>query len=131
MDPHAGLAEPAIGEPDDGAANSHALIAEPQIGSTGARLPVGALLRGCRPRQWVKNVLVLAAPAAAGILGQPDVAGRVALTFVCFCMLSSATYLLNDVHDRHEDRRSPRNRGRPIASGELSVGLAVATALVL
>ncbi len=110
----------------------HAASAEPLSGPSAVpRLPAKALLRACRPRQWVKNVLVLAAPAAAGILGRPDVAGKVVLTFVCFCMLSSATYLLNDVHDRHEDRRSARKRSRPIASGELSVGLAVAFALVL
>jgi decaprenyl-phosphate phosphoribosyltransferase len=96
-----------------------------------ARVSASALVRACRPRQWVKNVLVVAAPAAAGILGQPDVAGKVVLTFVCFCMLSSATYLLNDVHDRQEDRCSERKRSRPVASGELSVGLAVAAALVL
>jgi decaprenyl-phosphate phosphoribosyltransferase len=89
------------------------------------------LLRACRPRQWVKNALVVAAPGAGGILTHPDVAGKVALTFVCFCMLSSSTYLLNDVHDRDEDRRHPRKRSRPVTSGELSVGLAVATALML
>ncbi|HYM45022.1 MAG TPA: decaprenyl-phosphate phosphoribosyltransferase [Solirubrobacteraceae bacterium] len=92
--------------------------------------PFGALLRACRPRQWTKNLLVLAAPGAAGILTHPDVPGKVALTFVAFCMLSSATYLLNDVHDRHEDRHHPRKRGRPVAAGELSVGVAVASAIV-
>lgn len=90
-----------------------------------------ALLRACRPRQWIKNILVVAAPGAAGILARPDVGGKVALTFVCFCMLSSATYLLNDVHDREEDRHHPRRRTRPLASGELSVGLALAAALAL
>ncbi len=94
-------------------------------------LPLGALLRACRPRQWVKNVLVVAAPGAAGILTHPDVAGKVVLAFVCFCALSSATYLLNDVHDRAEDRRNPRRRSRPIAAGELSVGAAVAAAFLL
>jgi decaprenyl-phosphate phosphoribosyltransferase len=76
-------------------------------------------------------VLVFAAPGAAGVLSHPHVAGKVILTFVSFCMLSSATYLLNDVHDRAEDRRNPRKRGRPIASGEVSVRLAVATAVAL
>jgi decaprenyl-phosphate phosphoribosyltransferase len=76
-------------------------------------------------------VLVVAAPGAAGILAHPDVAGRVVLAFVCFCMLSSSTYLLNDVHDLVEDRHNPRRRERPIASGELSVRGAVASALVL
>lgn len=90
-----------------------------------------ALLRACRPRQWVKNVLVVTAPAAAGILTHPEVAGQVAVAFVCFCALSSATYLLNDVHDRHEDRASPARRTRPVAAGELSVPLALAAAATL
>lgn len=89
------------------------------------------LVRACRPRQWLKNVLVLAAPAAAGILTHPDVAGKVVAAFACFCMLSSSTYMLNDVHDREEDRRDPTRRNRPIAAGELSVRVAVAAALAL
>jgi decaprenyl-phosphate phosphoribosyltransferase len=93
-------------------------------------LPI-ALARACRPQQWVKNVLVLAAPGAAGILARPDVAGEVALTFVAFCTLSSATYLFNDVHDRAEDRKHPRRRARPVASGELPVGVAVGAAAAL
>jgi decaprenyl-phosphate phosphoribosyltransferase len=93
--------------------------------------PFGALLRACRPKQWAKNLLVLAAPAAAGILTNPDVPGKVAVTFVAFCMLSSSTYLFNDLHDRRQDINHPRKRNRPIASGELSVGLAIASACVL
>lgn len=89
------------------------------------------MVRSCRPRQWVKNVLVVAAPGAAGALGQPEIAGKIILAFVCFCALSSSTYLLNDIHDRREDRENPRRRNRPIASGELPVGVAVATAIGL
>ena len=88
-------------------------------------------MRACRPRQWLKNVLVVAAPAAAGILTRPDVAGKVVVAFVCFCMFSSSTYLLNDVHDREEDRHDPTRRNRPIAAGELSVRVAVMAALLL
>jgi len=91
------------------------------------------LVRASRPRQWVKNVLVVAAPGAAGVLTRPEVGERVLLAFLCFCMLSSSGYLLNDVHDRDEDRlsTSPRKRARPIAAGELSVRAAVAAALLL
>ncbi len=96
-----------------------------------SRATLGALVRACRPRQWLKNVLVVAAPAAAGILTHPDVAGKVVVAFVCFCMLSSSTYLLNDANDRDEDRHDPTRRNRPIAAGELSVRVAVGTALVL
>jgi decaprenyl-phosphate phosphoribosyltransferase len=90
-----------------------------------------ALLAACRPRQWVKNLLVVAAPGAAGALTHPHVAAEVAGAFLCFCMLSSATYLINDVHDRHEDAQHPRRRHRPIACGQVSIGLALRTAAVL
>jgi decaprenyl-phosphate phosphoribosyltransferase len=92
---------------------------------------LGALVRACRPRQWIKNVLVVAAPGAAGVLARPEVAEQVLIAFVCFCMFSSATYLLNDVHDRHEDRHNPRRSTRPIAAGELSVRAALAAAFAL
>ncbi len=87
---------------------------------------VGALVTACRPRQWSKNLLVVAAPGAAGVLTHPDVAGRVIVAFLSFCMLASATYLFNDLHDRDDDRRHPCKRARPIASGRLGVGVAVA-----
>jgi decaprenyl-phosphate phosphoribosyltransferase len=93
--------------------------------------PLGALVRAGRPRQWTKNLLVLAAPAAAGVLGRPDVAGKLVLAFASFCALSSATYLFNDVHDRDEDRRNPLRAARPIASGALSVRAALSTAVAL
>jgi decaprenyl-phosphate phosphoribosyltransferase len=89
------------------------------------------VLRACRPRQWSKNVLLLAAPAAAGVIAIASVELRVAAAIVAFCMLSSATYLLNDVRDREQDRRHPRKRLRPIASGELSPRAALAVAAVL
>jgi decaprenyl-phosphate phosphoribosyltransferase len=65
-------------------------------------------------------VLVAIAPAAAGALTRPAVMFEVAAAFLAFCLLSSATYLVNDVRDREQDRRHPRKRTRPIAAGELS-----------
>ncbi|HEY4894782.1 MAG TPA: decaprenyl-phosphate phosphoribosyltransferase [Solirubrobacteraceae bacterium] len=89
------------------------------------------LLRACRPRQWSKNLLVLAAPAAAGVLGRPLVAAQVAGTFVVLCLISSATYLINDVRDREQDRMHPTKRLRPIAAGELASSTAVRIAVLL
>ena len=83
------------------------------------------LLRACRPRQWSKNVLVLAAPCAAGLVDRPEVAAEAVGAFLALCMLSSATYLVNDVRDREQDRLHPRKRTRPIAAGELSPGAAL------
>ena len=89
------------------------------------------LLRACRPRQWAKNVLVFAAPAAAGRLDHPRVAAEAAGAFVVLCLVSSATYLLNDVRDREQDRRHPTKRRRPIAAGELAVPAALRAAVLL
>jgi decaprenyl-phosphate phosphoribosyltransferase len=78
-------------------------------------------IRELRCRQWIKNLLVFAAPAAADALGNSFVAGRAALAFVVFVLVSSATYLGNDVVDLEEDRRHPVKRHRPLAAGEIPV----------
>jgi decaprenyl-phosphate phosphoribosyltransferase len=85
-----------------------------------ARPSARVLLRACRPRQWTKNLLVLAAPCAAGVIDRPLVAAQVAGAFAVLCLVSSATYLVNDVRDREQDRLHPRKRTRPVAAGELS-----------
>jgi decaprenyl-phosphate phosphoribosyltransferase len=89
------------------------------------------VLRALRPKQWAKNVLVVAAPGAAGVLSEGDVLGKVALAFVAFCLVSSATYLLNDVRDLESDRLHPKKRHRPIAAGELAVPHAIALGILL
>ena len=92
---------------------------------------LGALVRAARPRQWVKNVLVLAAPAAAGDLFTRTTLVGVAVAFGAFCLAASGVYLVNDVLDVDEDRQHPTKRHRPIAAGELPVPLALAVAVVL
>jgi len=91
----------------------------------------GILLRACRPKQWSKNLLVLAAPCAAGVIARPLVAAQVAGAFAVLCLLSSATYLVNDVRDLAQDRLHPRKRSRPLAAGELSPRAALSAAAVL
>jgi decaprenyl-phosphate phosphoribosyltransferase len=92
------------------------------------------LLAACRPRQWSKNLLVLAAPCAAGVIGHPLIAAQAAGAFVVLCLISSATYLVNDVRDREQDRLHPTKRTRPVAAGQLTpraaLGFAAALALV-
>jgi decaprenyl-phosphate phosphoribosyltransferase len=88
-------------------------------------------VRALRPRQWVKNVLVLAAPLAAGKVFQLDVLGPTALAFVLFCLAASGVYLVNDAIDVEEDRRHPRKRFRPIAAGLVPRPAAIAMAVVL
>lgn len=84
-----------------------------------------------RPRQWLKNVLVFGAPAAAGQLSHRTALLYSLAAFVIFCLAASGTYCLNDVVDREADRRHPVKRHRPVASGEVSVRLAVTVGAVL
>lgn len=89
-----------------------------------------AWLRAMRPKQWVKNILVLTAPLAAGRIFELDVLADTLLALVAFIAVSSAVYLLNDVHDIEADRQHPKKRHRPIPAGELAVPLAWALAVL-
>lgn len=100
-----------------------------QPATTGTRPPaLPAPIRAMRPKQWVKNVLVFAAPLAAGQLAAPAVLARSAQAFVAFSLISAAVYLVNDVRDADSDRQHPTKRLRPIAAGELSPAAALALA---
>lgn len=88
------------------------------------------VIKALRPRQWVKNVLVLAAPLAAGSVTEGDVLLPVALAFVVFCFAASGIYLVNDALDVEADRAHPTKRFRPIAAGVLPVNVAYAMAVV-
>lgn len=94
-----------------------------KVGEAGPS-PRWPLLRLVRPRQWVKNGLVLAAPAAAGVLDQGEHLGRALLVLVSFCLAASGTYCLNDAADAEADRVHPTKRRRPVASGQVSVATA-------
>ena len=78
-----------------------------------------------RPRQWIKNLLVFAAPGTAGLLGRPAIIGRTAAAAGIFLVASAGTYLLNDAIDAPADRLHPDKRHRPVASGELASQLAI------
>ena len=98
--------------------------AAPVQGAAGARTPfatqLSLLVRGMRPRQWSKNLLLFAGVTFAGRLLDPAALIRAVLAFVIFCLLSSATYLFNDLADLERDRLHPIKRLRPLASGRLS-----------
>ena len=79
------------------------------------------LLRTARPKQWTKNVLVFAAPGAAGVLDEPGDLGLTLLAFVAMCLASSGIYFWNDALDVESDRQHPTKRFRPIAAGAVSV----------
>ena len=90
-----------------------------------------AVIRALRPKQWLKNTLVLAAPLSAGVLLDSHSWLPVATAFVTFCLSSSGVYLINDALDVESDRAHPTKRFRPIASGELNITTAVIVACVL
>jgi decaprenyl-phosphate phosphoribosyltransferase len=90
-----------------------------------------ALLQAVRPKQWAKNVLVFAAPFAAGVLNHSDVLYRAGAAFLVFCALASGTYVLNDVIDAAADRQHPVKGQRPVAAGLLSVPIAISASVFL
>jgi decaprenyl-phosphate phosphoribosyltransferase len=81
---------------------------------------MNVFLRTARPKQWAKNVLVFAAPGAAGVLDEPKQLAFALCAFVALCLAASGTYFWNDALDIESDREHPTKRFRPIAAGELS-----------
>ncbi len=96
---------------------------------------VTGVIRAMRPRQWLKNLLVLAAPLAAlggGVrYDYSDVILKVSIAFVAFCLAASSVYLVNDARDVEADRQHPTKRFRPIAAGVVPEWLAYTLAVVL
>lgn len=90
-----------------------------------------ALVRQARPKQWVKNLLVFAAPGAAGVLNEWPSLWRAGVIFVAFCLASSGTYFWNDLLDADSDRNHPTKQHRPIASGAIPVVIARLVGTVL
>ncbi|MGH9116018.1 MAG: decaprenyl-phosphate phosphoribosyltransferase, partial [Acidimicrobiales bacterium] len=89
------------------------------------------LLRTARPKQWSKNILVFAAPGAAGVLSHGTPLWRTVVTFALFCAVASGTYFLNDTLDAAADRLHPTKRHRPVAAGIVSPRLAATVAVTL
>src|ERR671917_31366 len=108
-----------------------ATVPTPTEVSAAGRNPAIGLLRTMRPRQWVKNVLVLAAPFASRDIIELDVIVAVALAFVAFSLAASGVYLVNDVKDVEADRAHPTKRIRPIAAGIVAPRVAMGAAVVL
>jgi 4-hydroxybenzoate polyprenyltransferase len=97
----------------------------------GADKLVKELIAGMHVRRWLKNIFMFA-PLAFGMkLGMPDLIGRSVVAFGCLCLLSSASYLINDLVDSERDRYHPAKLDRPLASGRLKRSWAVGAAAVL
>lgn len=82
---------------------------------------ISGLIRTARPKQWLKNLLVFAAPAAAGVLNQGRELLLASVVFIAFCFAAAATYFWNDLFDIEADRKHPNKCLRPLAAGEVSI----------
>jgi 4-hydroxybenzoate polyprenyltransferase len=89
------------------------------------------LLATLRPEQWTKNLLIFAGVLFGGRLLDPTAVWAAIGMFAAFCALSSAVYVFNDVLDREADRQHPLKSARPIASGRLSVRVAIAAGVAI
>lgn len=95
------------------------------------RSPLRAAIKTGRPKEWIKNVFVFAGLLFSGKFDQSHEVALALLTFVSFCLISSAGYFVNDLIDVELDRKHPKKRFRPLAAGELSESAAKAIAPAL
>jgi 4-hydroxybenzoate polyprenyltransferase len=89
-----------------------------------------ALFKGMRPKQWTKNLVVFLPLIFDGKLFVPQLLLKTSVAFALFCLMSSTVYLINDLVDMEKDRQHPVKRQRPLASGALSPGVAIAAIVV-
>ena len=85
-----------------------------------------SLIKLMRPKQWVKNGFVLAPLVFSGAYLDAGAVSHALLAVLLFCVASSATYIINDMHDIERDRRHPKkSKTRPLAAGIVSVPAAL------
>jgi decaprenyl-phosphate phosphoribosyltransferase len=104
---------------------------DPHRGGMSLRSTLCNIVLTMRPRQWVKNLLVFVAPAAAGILTHRLDFLRASAAFGICCAVASGIYLINDAMDAKADRLHPDKRSRPVASGALTSTHAITAAAFL
>lgn len=90
-----------------------------------------ALLKTMRPKQWAKNIFILAAIVFDRKLFQFDALWHTVATFIAFCLISSTIYLINDLVDIEKDRQHPTKCRRPLPSGQLKPIVALVAAIVI
>lgn len=115
-----------VGVLDDGSTGPAA-----GVPAGGRRAVLRGLVRTARPKQWLKNLLVFAAPGAAGVLGHASVAAHAVAAFGVMCVTACGVYFVNDGLDAEMDRDHPRTRSRPVAAGVIPVGAALAVGVAL
>jgi 4-hydroxybenzoate polyprenyltransferase len=98
---------------------------------TGFHFTISALILQMRPKQWTKNLLVFASSLFAGSILQLDTFIMASSAFISFCFIASTVYIINDIADAEKDRLHPEKCMRPIASGALSIPVAVVFGIIL
>ena len=90
-----------------------------------------SIFEALRPIQWIKNLGIFAALILNGQLFDYDLFSKSFLAFIVFCLLSSSSYLINDVIDVEKDRLHPVKKNRPIARGDVPQSIAILIAFIL
>lgn len=80
------------------------------------------LFLSLRPKHWVKNLFIFAAPFFSLKIFEPDTFLKSFAGFLCWCFVASALYIFNDIVDRKHDILHPHKKNRPLASGRLKLG---------
>lgn len=120
--------KPSDDEKDKSSDAYHAKVTA-NAGTTAGLL--SGLVKELRPKQWVKNILVLAVPFTAGALHQWGVLLDAAVAFVVFSMAASGIYFINDAIDVESDKQHPTKRNRPIAAGLIPLPIAYVVCFLL
>ena len=89
------------------------------------------MVRLCRPEQWIKNVIVLAAVVFGFKMGQAASWLKALTAVAAFCLMSSASYVFNDIFDIRSDRTHPKKKLRPLAAGQVGIKEAGAMTIAL
>lgn len=90
-----------------------------------------AIIKSMRPRQWPKNVFMLAALIFDRQLTNIPAVIKTIEGIILFCLLSSCVYIINDIADREADKNHPYKRNRPIASGKLPINIAIVVVVII
>jgi 4-hydroxybenzoate polyprenyltransferase len=90
-----------------------------------------ASIKAMRPVHWIKNLSIFAAIFLTGLLFETGDFKKIVWAFIIFCLITSATYLINDVLDINSDKLHPVKKFRPIASGALPISFAISEAVIL
>ncbi|MFH1446082.1 MAG: UbiA family prenyltransferase, partial [Chloroflexota bacterium] len=89
------------------------------------------LIKTMRPRQWTKNIVVLAGLIFDRQLGNPVSVLKTLAAIVVFCLVSGITYIINDLADIDADRLHPKKKFRPLASEALSRKFAITAVVII